>query len=78
MLLLTNNKIEPFIYSVETSNGIVQNESGEVRQVPGAEEPAVVVHGEYSYPSPDGTHVHVSYTADENGFKPELKHLSHA
>jgi Insect cuticle protein len=32
-----------------------------------------VVQGEYSYMDPKGNTIIVTYTADENGYKPKLK-----
>lgn len=58
---------------VETSNGIKAQEQGQLQQPRSAEEgPSYVVQGSYSYPAPDGTIITVTYTADANGFHPEV------
>lgn len=62
--------------SVETSNGIKQQESGQLKSVAGAESPVIVASGSFAYPSPDGSGlVSLQYTADENGFHPIGQHL---
>lgn len=33
------------------------------------------MHGEYSYPSPEGPIITLNYEANENGFHPTGKHL---
>ena len=61
--------IEPegkYFYQYQTSNGIQAQEQG----VGG-----VSATGAYSYSSPDGTPIVLTYTADENGFQPEGTHL---
>jgi Insect cuticle protein len=52
--------------SYETSNGIKASESGV-----GGER----AEGEYSYISPEGIPIRVTYVADENGFQPQGDHL---
>merc|ERR1712212_1296864 len=56
-------------YSVdfETANGIRFSQSGS----PDGDEDSVIKQGEYSYTAPDGTPVHVTYVANENGFQPQ-------
>ncbi|XP_063698140.1 pupal cuticle protein Edg-78E-like [Culicoides brevitarsis] len=49
-------------YAYETSNGIAANEEGEG---------GVRASGQFSYVSPEGETIQVSYTADENGFQPD-------
>lgn len=51
-----------FEYSYQTSNGISEQAEGA-----GAE----YQRGSYSYTSPEGTPVEISYLADENGFQPQ-------
>lgn len=48
-------------YAYETSNGIAAQENGV-----GGEQAS----GSYSYVSPEGENIQVSYTADANGFQP--------
>lgn len=38
-------------------------------------EPAIVADGKFAYKAPDGTDIAVSYTADENGYRPEGAHI---
>lgn len=56
---------DSFRYSYETSNGIQAQEAGQLRQI--GRDAAVVTQGSYSYISPEGEPVSVSYIADENG-----------
>lgn len=65
------------IYSFETSDGQKQSATGTVTQnlaraSPEDPENVVVVQGEFSYPGPDGVIYTVKYTADANGFHPEV------
>ncbi|CAD7090698.1 unnamed protein product [Hermetia illucens] len=53
-------------YVYQTSNGIAAEESGV-----GAHQ----AQGGFSYTSPEGAPIKVSYTADENGFHPDGAHL---
>ncbi|GLV39279.1 Ecdysone-dependent gene 78E [Carabus blaptoides fortunei] len=52
-------------YVYETENGIHADEQGAPQ---GAQ-------GSFSYTSPEGEHVQLSYTADENGFQPQGSHI---
>lgn len=62
--------------SVETSNGIKQHETGQLKSVPGAESPVIVASGSFAYPNPDGSGlVQLQYVADEFGFRPIGQHL---
>ncbi|XP_060655436.1 larval cuticle protein 9 [Drosophila nasuta] len=56
-----------FNYNVETSNGIELNQQGKV------DEHTNSVSGSYKYTAPDGSLVVVTYTADENGYKADVK-----
>nr|CAH7760760.1 unnamed protein product [Callosobruchus chinensis] len=56
-------------YSYETGNGIAAQESGVQRPVPPIGELGTAAQGSYSYTSPEGVPVSVSYVADENGFR---------
>jgi Insect cuticle protein len=55
-----------YSYSYETSNGIKAAESGV-----GGER----ADGDFSYISPEGIPIKLTYTADENGFQPQGDHL---
>lgn len=60
-----NSEINPdgsYNYAYETSNGISASEQGT-----GGEQAS----GSYSYVSPEGENIRVSYTADADGFKPD-------
>lgn len=61
-------------YSYETANGITAQEQGYLKpNMPGG--PGEAVSGSYSYVSPDGQVITVTYTADENGFVPYGTHI---
>ncbi|KAH8406827.1 hypothetical protein KR222_005508 [Zaprionus bogoriensis] len=62
-------------YEYETGNGIKAEESGYVKNagVEGAE--AISVEGSFSYSSPEGEAISLTYIADENGFQPQGDHL---
>ncbi|KAI9587074.1 pupal cuticle protein Edg-78E [Glossina fuscipes] len=54
-----------FNYAFETSNGIQQQEAGNIQGAAGS----------YAFVSPEGEKFFISYTADENGFQPSGDHL---
>ncbi|ENN76007.1 cuticle protein 3 isoform X2 [Dendroctonus ponderosae] len=56
-------------YNYETGNSITAEEQGEARG------DGTRAHGSYSYTAPDGQHISVTYTADENGFVPQGSHI---
>ncbi|KAL1516640.1 hypothetical protein ABEB36_000525 [Hypothenemus hampei] len=58
-----------YSYNYETANGIAAEETGEARGE------GTRAHGSYSFSLPDGQHVSVSYTADENGFVAQGSHI---
>lgn len=63
-------------YSFETEDGIKVDASGSQKQV--GHEPenvGTVAKGSYSYTTPDGTNITVTWIADENGFQPIGDHL---
>ncbi|XP_073841155.1 pupal cuticle protein Edg-78E-like [Musca autumnalis] len=65
---LTNDASDPegnFQYAYETSNGI---------QVQAVGNPAGI-SGSVNYVSPEGEHINLSYTADEEGYHPSGDHL---
>ena len=55
-------------YAYETGNGIAASEQGVPKRV--EENEPIIATGEYSYTSPEGQLIKVSYIADENGFQP--------
>ncbi|XP_013186231.2 uncharacterized protein LOC106131620 [Amyelois transitella] len=60
-----------FSYAVETDNGIAAQAQGTPRDF-GGNPPVVpvVIQGSYSFLTPEGEQVAISYTADENGYQP--------
>ncbi|KAL2714263.1 endocuticle structural glycoprotein SgAbd-8-like isoform X2 [Vespula squamosa] len=62
-----------YSYEYETANGIQAAEQAQVN-VQG-DVLLKQVTGSFTYTSPDGTPIHVTYTADANGFHPEGEHL---
>ncbi|XP_026488400.1 pupal cuticle protein 20-like [Vanessa tameamea] len=69
-----NNGDGTYKFSYETGNGISAQESGAPR-AQGPEGPAVTAEGAFSYRTPDGQQISLTYTADENGFHPVGSHL---
>ncbi|XP_063376953.1 cuticle protein CP14.6-like [Cydia fagiglandana] len=68
------NNVDSYQYAVETSNGISQQEQGQLQNA-GSENEAISVRGSFSYTGPDGVVYTVTYIADENGFQPQGAHL---
>ncbi|XP_026467227.1 larval cuticle protein LCP-17-like, partial [Ctenocephalides felis] len=60
---------EGYHFNYETSNGVKAEEQGALQGE------SLAVHGEVKYTAPDGTPVHLTYVADENGFQPQGAHL---
>jgi hypothetical protein len=60
--------------SYETENGIAAQEEGSIKNR-GQQDEAAVVQGAFSYTSPEGYPIKVTYIADENGFKADGAHL---
>ncbi|XP_063610435.1 cuticle protein CP14.6-like [Penaeus indicus] len=58
-------------FDFEAANGISFSQAGS----PDGDEDAVIKAGEYSYTAPDGTKIHLTFVADENGFQPQGDHL---
>lgn len=61
---------DSFQYAYETSNGIKAQEAGQLKQI--ENEQSIVAQGDYSYKSPEGQDISVSYIADENGYQPTV------
>jgi len=68
-----NNGDGTFRWVSELSDGQKQEQSGYLK--PGGEEGIQVIQGSYSYYSPEGELIELSYIADENGFQPTGAHL---
>ncbi|XP_055320733.1 larval cuticle protein 65Ag1-like [Sitodiplosis mosellana] len=64
---------DSFNYAYETSNGIAAKEQGQLKQI--GSESGIAAQGDYSYTSPEGEKIQLSYIADENGFQPTGSHL---
>ena len=60
--------------SYETENGITAQEEGSIRNR-GQQDEAALVQGVFSYTSPEGYPIKLTYIADENGFRAEGAHL---
>lgn len=61
---------DSFQYNYETSNGIVAQEAGQLKQI--GQEAAIASQGQFGYTAPDGTPIQLTYIADENGFQPQV------
>lgn len=74
-ILRNDQEVNPdsFQYAYETSNGIRAQEAGQLRQI--GRDAAIVTQGSYSYVSPEGEPVSISYIADENGYQPTGSHI---
>lgn len=65
-----------YFYSYATSNGIQHSEVTTVGAAPYAGGwGSITKTGQYSYTSPEGQPISLSYSADEGGFKPRGAHL---
>ncbi|XP_053692231.1 pupal cuticle protein 36a-like [Sabethes cyaneus] len=69
-----NNGDGSYKFSYETANGIKAQEQGDVKNK-GSENEIQTVQGSYSYTSPEGQVITLTYVADENGFQPQGDHL---
>ncbi|XP_066250408.1 pupal cuticle protein 36-like [Euwallacea similis] len=64
-----NNGEGSYKYNYETANRISAEEQGEARG------DGTKTRGSYSYISPEGERISITYTADENGFVPQGSHI---
>ncbi|XP_063361514.1 endocuticle structural glycoprotein ABD-4-like, partial [Cydia amplana] len=63
-------------WAYETGNEITAEESGYVKNFgKGEPEEVQVAEGKFSYKSPEGQLISLTYIADENGFQPQGEHL---
>ncbi|CAH0556915.1 unnamed protein product [Brassicogethes aeneus] len=70
-ILKQNQDIHPdgsYQWSYETENGIAAQELGKLRGK--GQEASIEVQGSYSYTSPEGIPVAISYVADDTGYHP--------
>ncbi|XP_063697907.1 flexible cuticle protein 12-like [Culicoides brevitarsis] len=70
-----NTGVDGYTFGFETSGGIKHEEDGKVID---PETSGIAVRGSYSFVGDDGVTYTVNYVADENGFRPEGKHLPRA
>uniref|UniRef100_A0A2H1WPF8 SFRICE_020267 n=1 Tax=Spodoptera frugiperda TaxID=7108 RepID=A0A2H1WPF8_SPOFR len=68
---MNNDGLGTYNFDFEQSDGTKHEQTGELRN-PGSENEFVAVRGSYSWTAPDGNAFDVYYTADENGFKPDI------
>ncbi|KAF5298351.1 hypothetical protein FQR65_LT01129 [Abscondita terminalis] len=66
-----NDGLGEYKFGFDTSNGIVRDEQGSLKNV-GSENEAMEVHGQSAYTDVTGKKVVMSYVADENGFRPSF------
>ncbi|KAJ2946973.1 hypothetical protein O0L34_g16319 [Tuta absoluta] len=62
-------------WSYETGNGIAAQEQGYLKNPGVKDAEAQVAQGSFSYTSPEGIPITITYIADENGFRAEGAHL---
>jgi len=70
-----NNGDGTFRWATELSDGTKQEQSGYIKPGDDPENAIQVMQGSYSYYSPEGELISVTYIADENGFQPQGDHL---
>ncbi|CAG7786113.1 unnamed protein product [Allacma fusca] len=72
-----NKEDGTFRWSYENSDGSTAQQDGYIKNPnePDPEQRIQVIQGSYSYTSPEGTPLSVSYVADENGFQASGDHL---
>ncbi|XP_034824280.1 endocuticle structural glycoprotein SgAbd-2-like [Maniola hyperantus] len=77
-IIRQNQEINPdgsYQWSYETGNGINAQEQGYLKNAGIKDAEAQVAQGSYSYTSPEGIPITVTYIADENGFRAEGDHI---
>lgn len=57
----------------ETADGVKREEEGAQKQI--GEESGATSRGSWSYSSPEGQNIALTFVADENGFQPQGDHL---
>jgi len=65
------NSLNRFQYEYETGNGIKAEEMGYLKNAGVKGEEAQTAEGSFSYTSPEGQEISLTYIADENGFQPQ-------
>lgn len=61
-----------FCFRFQTSNGITRKETA-IWKPTTHDESVLTVQGEFSFNFPDGSPVFVTFTADENGYRPKVQ-----
>lgn len=74
--MLSAEALIDFVSSYESANGIKAEETGDVKNK-GSDNAIQTVQGSYSYTSPEGQLIEISYTADENGFQAQGKPINY-
>uniref|UniRef100_T1GUD0 Uncharacterized protein n=1 Tax=Megaselia scalaris TaxID=36166 RepID=T1GUD0_MEGSC len=64
-----------FVYGYSAGDGTTAQAQGFIKNLGINEIETQVIQGSYSYTSPEGVPIHVTYIADENGFRAEGAHL---
>lgn len=64
-----------YAYSYQSGDGTTSQQTGYLKNPGSRDLEAQTVQGSYSYTSPEGTPITVTYTADENGFRAQGAHL---
>ncbi|KAL0266563.1 UNVERIFIED_CONTAM: hypothetical protein PYX00_009075 [Menopon gallinae] len=62
-------------WSYESGNGIVAEEQGQLKNAGNPQTEAQSAQGGFSYTSPEGVPIRITYVADENGFRAVGDHL---
>ncbi|XP_022919487.1 endocuticle structural glycoprotein SgAbd-8-like [Onthophagus taurus] len=73
-ILRQEQNVDPsgsYKWAYDTENGIAAQEEGHLQQSRTSQEAGIAAQGSYSYTSPEGIPVAISYIADENGFQPQ-------
>ena len=65
----TQNENGEFQYAFETSDPISVEAAGQPKQI--GEDIGIVMQGSYSFETPEGQTITITWKADENGFQPE-------
>ncbi|CAG9822793.1 unnamed protein product [Phaedon cochleariae] len=65
-----NSGIDGYKFAVKTSDGLTRSEEGVLKNV-GTDDESIAIQGNVDYINREGKHVHWTFTADENGFRPE-------
>ncbi|GBP72137.1 Endocuticle structural glycoprotein SgAbd-5 [Eumeta japonica] len=67
----SNVNANGYNFEFNTSDGVSRQEEGELISV--GEHKGIGIKGSYSYTGPDGQQYQVTFTADDKGYRPELR-----